>query len=237
MNTLKIISGFLLLPFFLIAQYTGGSGDGFAVWTSQNDISLPVELISYKQIITSSGIELKWETASEIDNIGFVIKRKSNSLPFEIISSYRDNNSLAGMGNSSVGKIYQYTDTQVNESNSYWYQVLSISISGKEKIVFQTAEINFNPSKLPLVFEIQQNYPNPFNPKTNIVFATSGTAHVKVSVFNILGQLVSVLTDREYEKGHHELVFEPENFHASNIYICTIESAGIIKKFKMIYAK
>jgi len=56
---------YLLFLFFtsaLCAQYTGGSGDGFAVWTSQEDISLPVELLSYNYNISSGGIELAWQT-------------------------------------------------------------------------------------------------------------------------------------------------------------------------------
>lgn len=46
-------------------------------------------------------------------------------------------------------------------------------------------------------FNIFQNYPNPFNPKTTIRFMVENSGHVKLAVYNVMGQLVKVLVDGE----------------------------------------
>ncbi|HUV30542.1 MAG TPA: T9SS type A sorting domain-containing protein [Acidobacteriota bacterium] len=48
---------------------------------------------------------------------------------------------------------------------------------------------------LPDKFALAQNYPNPFNPKTAIKFDVPYETHVKLTVFNMLGQEVITLVD------------------------------------------
>ena len=43
---------------------------------------------------------------------------------------------------------------------------------------------------LPRTFSLEQNYPNPFNPSTKIPFTVVHGGNVRITVFNILGQLV-----------------------------------------------
>jgi len=43
---------------------------------------------------------------------------------------------------------------------------------------------------LPRTFSLEQNYPNPFNPSTKIPFTVAKPGNVRITVYNILGQLV-----------------------------------------------
>jgi hypothetical protein len=52
-------------------------------------------------------------------------------------------------------------------------------------------------------FQLSQNYPNPFNPITFIDFSLPQSAHVRVHVFNVLGQSVTTLVDAHKPAGHH----------------------------------
>jgi lysophospholipase L1-like esterase len=56
-------------------------------------------------------------------------------------------------------------------------------------------------------FILGQNYPNPFNPSTTIRYSLPGRAHVSLTVYNTLGQLVSVLQNAEQDAGYHETRF------------------------------
>ena len=58
-------------------------------------------------------------------------------------------------------------------------------------------------SSAPVDFIVEQNYPNPFNPTTNLRFTIPQTGNVQVRIFNILGQLVRTLANREFGSGAH----------------------------------
>jgi len=58
---------------------------------------------------------------------------------------------------------------------------------------------------LPTEFELGQNYPNPFNPNTKIDFAVPSIADVNISVFNILGQKIATLADKEFAAGYYSV--------------------------------
>jgi hypothetical protein len=53
----------------------------------------------------------------------------------------------------------------------------------------------------PTIFAVSQNYPNPFNPVTNFRVALPQASHVKIEVFNILGQKMKTLVDEDMGTG------------------------------------
>ena len=56
---------------------------------------------------------------------------------------------------------------------------------------------------LPERFELGANYPNPFNPSTMIPYQLPAAMHVRLEVFNLLGQRVATLFDGEQPAGSH----------------------------------
>lgn len=81
---------------------------------------------------------------------------------------------------------------------------------------------------LPTIFNLDQNYPNPFNPSTHLRFSLQQQSHVRMVVYNLLGQEVSVLVDEQRDAGHHTLVWHGTNAHGSpvgsGVYFYRIEA-------------
>ncbi len=86
---------------------------------------------------------------------------------------------------------------------------------------------------IPTEFSLLQNYPNPFNPTTTIRYGLPQRAFVRLEVFNLLGEKVSVLVDREQEPGYHELVLEGRTL-PSGIYLYRLATLGFVETKKFI---
>jgi hypothetical protein len=75
---------------------------------------------------------------------------------------------------------------------------------------------------IPSNFELAQNYPNPFNPSTTIEFSIPEDAFVTIKVYNVMGQEVTTITDREFfAEGMSAVNFEAGAL-ASGLYFYSI---------------
>ena len=63
----------------------------------------------------------------------------------------------------------------------------------------------------PRRYVLHANFPNPFNPSTTIRFETPEISRVKLTVFNLLGQQVVTLTDRQLAAGEHTIKWNGQN--------------------------
>ena len=82
-------------------------------------------------------------------------------------------------------------------------------------------------------FKLNQNYPNPFNPSTTISFQLTEPMVVSLSVYNLLGEEVSVLMNNELKSaGYHSVVFHADQL-SSGVYIYTLKVGDNIFMNKM----
>lgn len=72
---------------------------------------------------------------------------------------------------------------------------------------------------------LYQNCPNPFSTSTNISFVLSGSGDVTLKVYNIIGQEVATMVDREITAGEHELNFDRGNL-PSGVYYYRLSTDG-----------
>lgn len=90
-------------------------------------------------------------------------------------------------------------------------------------------------------FKLDGNYPNPFNPNTRIKFELPAIQHVKVDIYNVLGENVKGLYNGELTAGTNEIVWYGNNNLGnpvpSGIYIYQVESNGNRLSGKMILQK
>jgi hypothetical protein len=77
---------------------------------------------------------------------------------------------------------------------------------------------------VPARFELNQNYPNPFNPSTTLKYGLPMDSRVRLNVYNVLGQRVSELVNREQSAGWYSVSWNADA--ASGIYFYRIEAAS-----------
>lgn len=75
----------------------------------------------------------------------------------------------------------------------------------------------------PREFRLMQNYPNPFNPCTTIGYDLPGDTHVRIRLFNVLGQEVATLVDEDQKAGYRSIDWNGSNL-ASGIYCYRLDA-------------
>jgi hypothetical protein len=91
-------------------------------------------------------------------------------------------------------------------------------------------------NSLPKKMYLYPNYPNPFNPSTNITFDLSKKSHVELKVYNLLGQLVATLADKDLNSGEYTINFNAHNM-ASGVYFYQLKTDTFTEVKKMVLMK
>ena len=130
----------------------------------------------------------------------------------------------------------------LNANTLYYWRVCSINNYGSSDYssgYFITGEsilsIN-NVSKLPEKFILYQNYPNPFNPFTTIKFYLPINSKVKITLLNLLGQEVKLISDSYYNEGEHLISIDASEL-ASGVYYYKVETNKFFEIKKMVLIK
>jgi hypothetical protein len=191
----------------------------------------PVELVSFTASTDKGLINLKWKTATELNNSGFDIERASeNNSDGEII--FTKIGFVKGAGNSLIPNSYSFSD-KMNISGKYYYRLKQIDNDGSFKLN-AAVEVNFNP--VANGYSLDQNYPNPFNPSTTIAYSLLEASNVKLSVFNALGQQVKVVENVYKNAGNYKVTLNADNLN-SGIYFYKLEAGQFSQIRKMILMK
>ena len=88
----------------------------------------------------------------------------------------------------------------------------------------------------PTQFNLNQNYPNPFNPATNITYQLPAAGLVDLSVYNLIGQKVSVIEQGLQEAGTHTVTFDASQLN-SGVYLYRLTAGGFVQVKKMVLLK
>jgi hypothetical protein len=216
------------------------TGDYYIRWTTFNYVSggfyiddvlldnvVPVELTSFVASVSGKSVLLNWNTATELNNSGFDVERKSSSTGWQKIAF------VQGNGTTTQPKSYSFTDRNLADGK-YSYRLKQVDYDGTyeySKIV----EVNIA-SAVVNEFELSQNYPNPFNPTTTIKFNLPDAGNVKLSVYNLLGQEVQTIVNGFMESGSHSVNFDASNLN-SGVYLYKLEANGFTQTRKMTLIK
>ncbi|HSP86891.1 MAG TPA: T9SS type A sorting domain-containing protein, partial [Ignavibacteriaceae bacterium] len=201
--------------------------------TGNNDVllryegSVPVELTSFTAIVKNKLIELNWETASEINNLGFYVERKINN-EWETIGFVE--------GNGTTTELHSYSfNDNISEINSdiIYYRLKQTDFDGTFNYS-QVVEVKNN--YIPAEYSLFQNHPNPFNPATTIQYQIPKDGLVTIKIYDILGTEVKTLVNEQQSIGRYTINFDAGDL-ASGVYVYRVQINDFIATKKMMLVK
>lgn len=194
-------------------------------------------MTSFTINVLGSNVNLKWQTATEVNNYGFEIQRKKVTNDELRITSnqWEKIGFVQGYGNSNSPKSYSFTDEAVY-GNKFIYRLKQIDFDGTFKYS-DIVEVNI---EAPTKFSLKQNYPNPFNPTTTIKYSIpmlgNGLAQTVLKVYDILGSEVATLVNEKKSAGNYEVKFDASGL-SSGIYFYKLESGSFLQTRKLLLMK
>jgi len=228
-------------PFVIVANNTdpagvgngvyhfGGSGFPSTVFAGSTNywvdlmftttFSLPVSLSDFKATTTGSNVLISWKTDHESNNKGFEIQRSNNGSDWYAI------NFIDGTGESTVTKNYNYTDKAL-APGTYFYRLRQVDFDNKNTF---SAIVSATVSGKGTV-SLFQNYPNPFSGTTSIRFDLPKTQHARLTLVDLAGREVRVLTDRVSEAGSHIITLNGENLGKQTYLVRLQTENGVLTR-------
>lgn len=166
-------------------------------------VLLPVELISFSANNKENYIQLSWQTASEINNLGFDIERSQDGKTWETL------NFVAGHGNTNQTINYEYEDHRPLYGSNY-YRLKQMDFDGQfeySKVVL--VEMNKGTANISI-------YPNPVNHDLTIKLTEEQATAGQLFVYDYSGKQILQLSVN-LEKGTNILPVTTANLQ-SGIY-------------------
>ena len=203
-------------------------------------VPLPVEVISFVAASANGKVELSWSTATEVNNHGFEVERRTVNSQQSTMNNDRSTVNgwtkiafVEGHGTSNTAQNYSFTDASARVGK-YCYRLKQIDRDGKFEY-HQAVELTVGLT--PNTVFLDNNYPNPFNPSTKISFAIGTTGRATLKVFNLVGQEVATLADGEFAAGEMQEVTFDASRYSSGIYYYRLNSGGRTEIKKMMLLK
>lgn len=200
--------------------------------------ALPVELTSFRAECRVNSVELKWTTATEVNNYGFNVELRIENGEWKTLGF------VNGHGNSNSPKNYSFTDNLANtlantldlalnhNLNLLQYRLKQIDFDGK----YEYSDVVEVKIETPANFKLAQNFPNPFNPTTAISYQLPTSSYVTLKVYDGLGREVATLVNEMKEAGNYSVRFNACKI-SSGIYFYTINAGNFSDTKKLLLTK
>jgi hypothetical protein len=140
------------------------------------------------------------------------------------------NRALAGMGTDVAGisEIKDAVDRINNLFDECRFLIACTDTPIREDAETAFAAVTgFGEAGIPMAFALSANVPNPVREGTTIRFALPEASHVKIAVYNLRGQVVSVIEDGELPAGYHTAHWHSGGHaRAAGVYFYRMEAVG-----------
>ncbi len=191
--------------------YLCGTQNGSGAILYNSAAALPVELTSFTAENTGDKVALRWSTASELNNRGFEIERKSSGGDFLTIAF------ISGAGTVQNATQYKFDDTPPFSGN-YAYRLKQYDYDGSYKYSDILSPDYYSGSDKLFVSEI---FPNPFSADATVRISIKEKSQIAVRLFSVAGEMLETIINSEYERGAYTIKINAK-YLPEGVYFCEV---------------
>jgi hypothetical protein len=185
---------------------------------------LPVELTTFDAQARDASVQLRWATASETNNAGFAVHRKSAS-----DASFERVGFVEGHGTTPRSQHYRFEDAALPyEAQRVTYRLKQVDTDGAAHYSNEV-EVDLGG---PDAVALHGNYPNPARQTTTIRYELPRTTHVQLALYDLLGRRVAVLVDQKQTAGRKSVQVETGGL-ASGVYVYRLDAGSTVNVRRM----
>jgi secreted PhoX family phosphatase len=194
-----------------------------------NDERLQVELSGFNIREYDGLVSLSWHTASEVDNAGFEIERANGTEgEFERIASFLNDSTLRGLGTSSMGKSYFYSESEHLTPGVYRYRLLDVSTDGvrtaheEHAIVIEESDAAIAGSAI-----VGSVTPNPSPRHLTLPFNFTEPATITIDMYDASGRLMlTPVRGEQFGTGTNTFEFDTRDLAPGKYYLDITTPSG-----------
>lgn len=195
--------------------------------------------MSIEASVQGLNVVLTWSTATETENLGFILERKTDSLAsWGPLADYLNDDALLGQGTVSTQTNYTYTDSLVTSGETYFYRISGIdnanNIGVLDSLSIMVGEVGLVPI-IPDEFVLTA-YPNPFNPRIGISWQLLAPSQIELNIYNTRGFLVEQLFEGWVDEGKYGLIWDASGM-SSGVYIVKMAAGEFLHSHKIVLMK
>ncbi len=158
-----------------------------------------VELVSFSAGISGGSLELRWETASEDENLGFNVYRATS---LDGNRSKITPDMIEGAGTTIIPQTYSFLDADIAEGRLYVYWLEQVDFSGAASL--------YGPISVSIPTAMPENLqmsvaPIPSTDGGTISLVLPSDGRLSVAIYDLQGRRVKQLWHGSVDAGSHTL--------------------------------
>jgi hypothetical protein len=197
----------------------------FSEISAGDEESLPVELVEFYGEVAYSGINLLWETASELNNDYFEVQRSVDGQHFEVIGKVNGNGTTQNSSN------YSFTDVNPIGGDAY-YRLRQVDYDGKYEFS-KTISVKYDFVASGSEVKV---YPNPLN-ETNLTVELVGfepNSKVQIKLYNAIGAEIYTRIVLVNSIGEYKHLIDKSVFVEAGLYYINLLGTDNYKNLKVL---
>ncbi len=160
------------------------------------DNALPVQLVSFTARTVADAAQLNWRTATEINNYGFEVERRSERRDWSRVGF------VEGAGTVNSPRSYSFVDeTAAGQGNVLHYRLKQIDRDGS--VTYSpVVEVRFSP---PVSLSLNAVYPNPVSSEqaATVHYSVPSASNIELVLYDVYGKEVVRLAEGMHSSGNY----------------------------------